>query len=56
MTIAIKQEADLIKVRQYIIDNERHKVVVIIDIDEVKWRERVGIEPTYPARSGTDRI
>jgi len=22
----------------------------------VEWRERVGIEPTYPAISGTDRI
>lgn len=35
MTTTIKQETDLIKVRQYIIDNEGHKVAAIIDIEEL---------------------
>ncbi len=36
MTTAIKQETDLVKVSQYIIDNEGHKVAAIIDIEELK--------------------
>lgn len=35
MTTAIKRETSLIKVSQYIIDNEGHKVAAIIDIDEL---------------------
>ncbi|TVL94749.1 MAG: hypothetical protein CV080_12325 [Candidatus Kuenenia stuttgartiensis] len=35
MTTTIKQETGLIKVRQYIIDSEGHKVAAIIDIEEL---------------------
>lgn len=35
MGTVLKQKKDLIKVRQYIIDNEGHKVAAIIDIEEL---------------------
>ncbi len=36
ITTTIKQETGLIKVRQYIIDSEGHKVAAIIDIEELR--------------------
>lgn len=41
MTTTLKQKNNLIKVKQYITDNEGHKVAAIIDIEELNRLEEL---------------